>query len=139
MSESLLNHVGAFIESGETDISSFGAPDRETIVRERFKVDPWIIAFADWQGWTYVSDLDDIERAAKDSFEGEYDNLEDYASNLVEDAYSESLKDLPNFIRYNIDYAAIGRDMEMGGEVYTVDSNDYEPNSNGIYVFNTQW
>jgi hypothetical protein len=135
MTESLLNHVGAFIESGDPDISSFGAPDRETIIRERFKDEPWIIAFAlEMQGVHYVTDLDDVEREATDSFQGEYNDLADFAGSLLEDAYSEFLNDLPEFIRYNIDYAAIGRDMELGGEVNTFDTGNYS-----VYVFNTQW
>lgn len=133
------NFVPEFIESGETDLSGFNVVQKEAIIRERFKDEPWIIAFADWQGWTYVTDLDDIEREATDSFQGEYDNLTDYAQNLIEDVYSDVLNALPTFIQYNIDYASIARDMELGGEVYTVDSDDYEPNSNGVYVFNTQW
>lgn len=135
MTESLLNHVDAFIESGDPDISSFGSPDRETIIRERFKDEPWIITFAlDMQGAYYVTDLDATERDATDAYQGEWLSLTDYAGSLIEEVYSDYLKDLPDVVRYNIDYEAIGRDMELGGEVNTFDTGNYS-----IYVFNTAW
>ena len=40
----------------------------------------------------------------------------DYAEQFIDDCYSDSLKDLPEFIRFHIDYEGIGRDMELGGE-----------------------
>ena len=128
--------ANAFLTDGETDLTGLDRPLKEAIIRERFRDEPWIITFAlDMQGVHYVSDLDDIEREATDSFQGEWNDVEDYAAGAIESAYEDVLEALPGFLRYHIDYAAIGRDMELGGEIDTFDTD----NGNSIYVFNTQW
>ena len=33
------------------------------------------------------------------------------------------LKNLPDFIRYDIDYEGIARDMELGGDIFTLQCN----------------
>ena len=125
----------SFLANGEADMSDLTPTTREAIIRERFKDEPWIITFAlDMQGVHYVTDLDDIERDATDAYQGEWCNLTDYAGTLIEDVYSDSLSNLPDVVRYNIDYSCIGRDMEMGGEINTFDTGNYS-----VYVFNTQW
>lgn len=137
---SIESFTAMFLESGERDLSELELDEREAIIREHFKDAPFIIAFAmDVAGIHYVSDLDDIERDATESFQGEYDDLADFAAHFVEEVYSEYLEALPDFIRYNIDYAAIGRDMDLGGEIHVVDTNLYEYNSNGVYIFNATW
>ena len=126
----------SFLANGESDMSDLTPTKREAIIRERFKDEPWIITFAlDMQGVHYATDLDDIERDATDSYQGEWNDVADFASDLLEEAYSEYLEALPGFLRYHIDYAAIGRDMELGGEIDTFDTD----NGNSIYVFNTSW
>jgi hypothetical protein len=39
----------------------------------------------------------------------------------VEDGYSVFVEQLPEFIRYHIDYEGVARDMEMGGDVITIE------------------
>lgn len=129
------DYARAFIDDGLTDMITLAPETREAIIRERFKDEPWIITFAlDMQGAYYVTDLDDIEREATDAYQGEWFNLTDYAGTLIEDVYSDYLTNLPDVVRYNIDYSAIGRDMELGGEINTYDTGNYS-----IYVFNTAW
>jgi len=67
-----------------------------------------------------TSCMDEALRYMEEAYCGEYDNLTDYVEQFIEDCYSDSLKDLPEFIRYHIDYEGIGRDMELGGDVFTL-------------------
>ena len=60
-------------------------------------------------------------RYMEEAYCGEYDSLTDYAEQFIDDCYSDSLKDLPEFIRYHIDYEGIGRDMEICGDVFTLE------------------
>ena len=67
-----------------------------------------------------TSCLDDARRHMDDGYRGEYDSLADYVEQFVEDCYADVIKDLPDFIRYHIDYEGIARDMELNGEVFTL-------------------
>jgi antirestriction protein len=53
----------------------------------------------------------------EEGYRGEFDSLTDYAEELIEDCYSDVLKNLPDFIRYHIDFEGIARDMELNGDV----------------------
>lgn len=57
----------------------------------------------------------------KADYNAEYDSLTDYAEQFIDDCYADSLKNLPEFIRYHIDYDGIARDMELGGEVLSLE------------------
>ncbi|HWB53517.1 MAG TPA: antirestriction protein ArdA [Tepidisphaeraceae bacterium] len=65
--------------------------------------------------------LDDARRTMEEGYCGEFDSVEDYARESVEDAYADVLEKLPDFIRYNIDWEAIGRDFELGGDIFTIE------------------
>lgn len=67
-----------------------------------------------------TSNVDEARRYMEEAYRGAFDSLAEYASDLIEDCYSEALKSLPDFIRYHIDYDGIGRDMELGGDIFTV-------------------
>lgn len=69
-----------------------------------------------------ASNVDEARRYMEEAYRGAFDSLADYASDLVDDCYSDVLKGLPDFIRYHIDYDGIGRDMELGGDVFAVES-----------------
>jgi len=73
----------------------------------------------------YGNDPDGFE----DAYRGEWSSVEDYAENLIDDCYSDQLKNLPDILKYHIDYAGIGRDMEYGGDIFTIDA------PGGVYVF----
>ncbi len=49
----------------------------------------------------------------------------------VEECYGDVIKKLPNVIAGHIDYESIARDMELGGDVFTIDK--YQ--GGGILVF----
>ena len=69
-----------------------------------------------------TSCMDEALRYMEEAYCGEYDSLTDYAGQFIDDCYSDSLKGLPEFIRYHIDYEGIGRDMEICGDVFTLES-----------------
>jgi antirestriction protein len=67
-----------------------------------------------------TSCMDEALRYMEEGYCGEYDSLTDYVEQFIEDCYSDSLKDLPEFIRYHIDYEGIARDMDLGGDVFSL-------------------
>ena len=66
----------------------------------------------------------------EDAYAGEWDDLADYAAELVEDCYGDALKSLPDFLRYHIDWEGVGRDMELNGDITTADAP-----GGTVYVF----
>ena len=65
--------------------------------------------------------LGEAKKTMEDGYHGAHESLADYAQQFVEDCYSESLNGLPDFIKYNIDWDGIGRDFELGGDVFTIE------------------
>ena len=68
----------------------------------------------------FCGDLDEAKRALEDMYSGEHDSLADYAEELSEG----SIGNIPDNIARYIDYEAMGRDMELGGDVFTLKTND---------------
>jgi antirestriction protein len=56
----------------------------------------------------YYGDLDDARDAISDHYAGEYDSLSDYAEQLTEETTQ-----IPEALRYYIDYEAMARDLEI--------------------------
>ena len=73
----------------------------------------------------YGGDLEDAESRIED-YIGEYESLEDYARQLTE----ECGIDIPESLRFYIDYTAMGRDMEVGGGIISIDTDH-----NKIHIF----
>ena len=67
-----------------------------------------------------LSNLDEARHYMEDGYCGEYDDVGWYAAYLVNDLYHELVEPLPDLIRNNIDYDAIGRDFELGGDIFTI-------------------
>ena len=65
----------------------------------------------------WCGDLDDAGKALEDSYVGVYESLADYAQQLTEDT-----SEVPAHLEYYIDYEKMGRDMELGGDVYTIET-----------------
>jgi antirestriction protein len=68
-----------------------------------------------------ASGVDEAARYMEEGYRGAFDSLADYARELVEECYGDVLKGLPDFIAYHIDYDGIGQDMELGGDIFTVE------------------
>ncbi|GLQ19505.1 antirestriction protein ArdA [Algimonas porphyrae] len=73
----------------------------------------------------FGQDLDDARKAFED-YCGEFESLADYAEELT----TECGTNIPESLRHYIDYAAMGRDMEINGDVFTVQSGHAE-----IHIF----
>ena len=65
--------------------------------------------------------LDDAGRYMDEGYRGAFDSLTDYVTEFVEDCYGDVLKSLPEFLRYHIDYEGIAHDMELSGDVFTIE------------------
>lgn len=73
----------------------------------------------------FGGDLSDAS-AAFEEYSGEYKSLADYAQDLTEQTGPE----IPKQLEYYIDWDAMGRDMEMSGDIFTVETGFEE-----IHVF----
>lgn len=70
------------------------------------------------QGYSVADAIDKADDVR--TYDGE---PEDYAAELVEDCYSESLEALPGFVRYRIDWKGVARDLELGGDIATTEQD----------------
>lgn len=71
---------------------------------------------------------EDVERF-RDAYLGEYDSIEHYAQEFVDD--TGMLSDVPDSIARYFDFEAFARDMTLGGDIWTADAP-----SGGVFVFN---
>ena len=53
-----------------------------------------------------------------EDYAGEYRNLEEFAAELTE----QSGVKIPGTIAHYVDYEAMGRDMELNGDVYAIET-----------------
>lgn len=67
-----------------------------------------------------LSGLEEAKRYMEEGYRGAFDNVADYVEELVDDCYGDALAQLPDFIRYHIDYDGIARDLEYGGDIFTI-------------------
>lgn len=66
---------------------------------------------------SHFGDLDDAKKAAQDSYCGSHSSLADYAQELTEET-----TEIPESLRRYVDYERMARDMEMGGDVFTIET-----------------
>ena len=66
----------------------------------------------------YFSDIEEARKAAEENYSGCYKSLADYAEELTEDT-----SQIPENLAYYIDYERMGRDMEISGDVYTIETS----------------
>lgn len=69
--------------------------------------------------------IEDATKAIEEHYAGEYKSLADYAEELT-----EQTGDIPEHLVFYIDYERMGRDMELGGDVYTIETGFEE-----VHVF----
>lgn len=65
----------------------------------------------------HFSDIEEARKAAEESYAGCYKSLADFAEELTEDT-----SQIPEQLQYYIDYERMGRDMELGGDVFTIET-----------------
>jgi Antirestriction protein len=76
----------------------------------------------------FHGDIEDAQEAMEHCYLGEWDSLADYARHLMEDSGElDAISD--NMSRY-IDFEAMANDMELSGDVYTI-----EAEFGGVHVF----
>jgi len=63
-----------------------------------------------------IYELDDAVKIAEEFYMGCHDTIGDYAAELMEPCYGE----IPDHLAAYIDYERMGRDMELGGEIFTI-------------------
>ena len=68
-----------------------------------------------------LSYLEEARKYMEEGYRGEWESLADYVQEFTEDCYGDVLKGLPDFIRYHIDFDGIASDMEMGGDIFTIE------------------
>ena len=73
----------------------------------------------------FGGDLDDASQALEENYCGEYKSLADFAEELTSETVT-----IPTQLVYYIDYEAMARDMELNGDVFTVELG-YEC----VYIF----
>lgn len=65
-------------------------------------------------------------KTALENYYGQYESLKDYARSLTE----ETTAKIPEHLKNYIDYTAMGRDMDINGDVFTVETAPSE-----IHIF----
>lgn len=66
----------------------------------------------------YGDDLDEASQLMQEGYFGEYTSAADFA----EETYTNSASEIPEGLRYYIDWEAMARDMEINGEFFTVET-----------------
>ena len=74
-------------------------------------------------------DLEQAEKMIEERYYGEYESLEDYAREYIENCY-----DLPEFVKTYFDYDRYGRDLELGDDVVTLRTGYQE-----VHIFSRDW
>lgn len=67
--------------------------------------------------------IEEAQRYMEDGYRGAFERLADYAQELVEDCYCDTLAALPDFLRYHIDYESVANDFELSGDIFTIECN----------------
>jgi antirestriction protein len=91
---------------------------------------------AAFAAWAEATDRDEAtSEGFAEAYCGHFDSVADYAEQLVADIEGDELleKTVPEWLQpyVDIDFDALGRDMELGGDIFTAPADD-----GGVYVFN---
>lgn len=63
----------------------------------------------------FGGDLEDAKKAIEENYSGCHRSLADYAEELTEDT-----SQIPEHLAFYIDYERMGRDMELSGDIYII-------------------
>jgi antirestriction protein len=66
----------------------------------------------------HLDDLDAARKTAEEDYCGSFGSLADYAQELTEETTT-----IPESLRNYIDYESMARDMELGGDVFTIEAD----------------
>ncbi len=69
----------------------------------------------------FVGDIDQAEAAMRDCYHGRFTSLADYMEELIAETVT-----IPDALRYYIDWQAMARDAELGGDLFTVETGHDE-------------
>lgn len=64
----------------------------------------------------FCDNLEEARQAIEDCYLGCHESLADYAEELT-----TSTSEVPDHLSYYIDYERMGRDMEMSGDIFTIE------------------
>ncbi len=67
------------------------------------------------------SGLEEATTAIEEEYRGAFDSLTAFAEEFMEECHGDALARLPDVLRYHIDYEGIARDLELGGDIFTVE------------------
>ncbi|WP_368644626.1 antirestriction protein ArdA [Castellaniella ginsengisoli] len=76
----------------------------------------------------FSGDMDQAETALQDCYHGEFASLADYMEELITESVT-----IPEALRYYVDWQAMARDAEMGGDLFTIETADGE-----VHVFSNR-
>lgn len=65
----------------------------------------------------FGGDIDEARQAKEDNYCGCYRSVADYAEELTEET-----TEIPQSLAYYIDYEKMARDMELGGDIFTIET-----------------
>lgn len=65
----------------------------------------------------YGNDIDEALTALEERYHGQYRSLADFAQELTEETTT-----IPENLAYYIDYERMGRDLEMSGDIFTIET-----------------
>lgn len=65
--------------------------------------------------------LDEAKTALEDNYQGGWKSLEDYAENFLDD--TGAFQGAPDMLKQYFDFEKFARDLELGGDVYTLEVN----------------
>ncbi len=70
----------------------------------------------------FGGDLEDATKAIEENYNGCHKSVADYAEELTHEWMTEETSEIPKHLEYYIDYEKMGRDMELNGDIYTIET-----------------
>ena len=65
----------------------------------------------------FGGDLDEAKKAIEENYNGCHSSVADYAQELTEET-----SEIPEHLAFYIDYEKMGRDMELSGDIFTIET-----------------
>ena len=65
----------------------------------------------------YFSTVEEAQKTIEEDYQGEHLSLSDYAQEITEET-----SEVPSQLEFYIDYEKMGRDMEMSGDIFTIET-----------------